>query len=75
MGHTTVWKYTYRDFDGQSKSTTCKVTEKSEGVFYAFNEFGCGKDADSSIYWKPIPQAIKFLMGGDRDIVAYEEVK
>jgi len=74
MEKITQWEYSYRDFDGQIKRSTAKVTERDEGVFYAQNEFGCGKDADSVVYWKPVKQALVFLMG-HRDIIEYKEIK
>lgn len=71
----TNWQFTYRDFDGQVKSSTAKVYEEREGEFYAVGENGCSKTYTSVMYWKPIKAALQSLIGEDRPLQTYSEVK
>lgn len=71
----TQWKFTYMDFDGKVKESTATVHEVREGEFYATGEFGCGKTCTSVTHWKPIRGALQALVGLDRPIHSYSEVK
>lgn len=63
--------FTFRDFDGLAKESTATIREEGEW-FWAENlaTFGCGKRVSSALYWKPIPEALRLLMGG-REILSY----
>lgn len=71
----TRWQVSYRDFDGQIKTTEADVHEVVEGEFYATGVLGCSKTYSSVTHWKPIKAALQSLVGVDRPLQSYTEIK